>query len=92
MLGDALAQVDDVAFQVANIDYSHAGPTDKQAHKQSRLIPLQELVRRYRISVGSTCRPTPLQQSSGDLSLSSHTEAQLQSKGRDDQRAESGNQ
>lgn len=46
--------------------------------------PLQGLVRRCRISTGSDCGPTPRKQGSSHLRFTSHTGAQLQSKGRDD--------
>jgi hypothetical protein len=48
------------------------------------VCPLQGLVRRCRFSTGSDCGPSPRQQSSRHLRLTSHTGAQLKSKGRDD--------
>ncbi len=54
---------------------------------RSRLLlvacPLKGLVRRYRISTGSVCGPTPHPQSSSHLPFASHTRAQLQPQGRD---------
>jgi len=46
--------------------------------------PLQRVVRRCRISTSGDCGPTPRQQSSSHLRFTSHTGAQLESKGGDD--------